>query len=240
MELALPCASTRRTARPPQMTVPRILLQAPQARTPRAPPATRLHTRRGTERLTWSLPSRLLLWSSTSVNRLRLCEERMQDVIYRQVIDLLETRMRDARHHRELLVGVRQTLEKLNQIVETCDAVEFAAHDERRHSDLLRIHYGQLRAHVDIGARRHRIVEREHRIGECLDHMCVGGPGMIAIKNAAQKIAVDRPPVYFQELRQFLAPLFERRAAFAGPHEGVEREPRDALRMALREHRRAH
>ncbi len=62
---------------------------------------------------------------------------------------------------------------------------------------------------------------------------------MIAIKNAAQKIAVDRPPVYFQELRQFLAPLFERRAAFAGPHEGVEREPRDALRMALREHRRA-
>ena len=42
-----------------------------------------------------------------------------------------------------------------------------------------------------------------------------------------------------EELRQLLAPLLERRRAFAGPDERVEREPRDALGMALREQRGA-
>ena len=40
-----------------------------------------------------------------------------------------------------------------------------------------------------------------------------------------------------QELRQLLAPLEERGRALAGPDEGVERESRDALGMALREER---
>ena len=41
------------------------------------------------------------------------------------------------------------------------------------------------------------------------------------------------------EFGQLLAPLLERRRAFAGPHHGVEREPRDHLRVPLGEHRGA-
>ena len=40
----------------------------------------------------------------------------MQDVIDHQIVLLLETRVRDTGHHGELLVRVRQALEKLEQI----------------------------------------------------------------------------------------------------------------------------
>ena len=97
----------------------------------------------------------------------------------------------------------------------------------------------QVRAHVDIGAGRHRIVEREDGVGERLDDGVVGGAGMVALEDRAHEFAVDRPPVLGAELGQPLAALGERRGALAGPHHGVEREPRDHVRVALREQGRA-
>ena len=61
---------------------------------------------------------------------------------------------------------------------------------------------------------------------------------MIALEDAAHESAVDRAAVFRLELGQPLPALGERRAAFAGPDEGVEREPRHALGMALGEQRR--
>src|SRR5258706_15699706 len=62
---------------------------------------------------------------------------------------------------------------------------------------------------------------------------------MIALEHAAHERPVDRPAVYFLILGQTLLALLERRAAFAGPDEGVQREPGHALGMALREDRGA-
>ena len=59
---------------------------------------------------------------------------------------------------------------------------------------------------------------------------------MVAVEDRVHEGAVDRAAVLGAELRQLLGPLGQRRAAFAGPHHGVEREPLDAFRMALREH----
>ena len=76
-------------------------------------------------------------------------------------------------------------------------------------------------------------------VGERLDHVVVGGAGMVALEDRADELAVDRPPLGLEELRQLLSPLDQRRAAFAGPDMGVEREPPHAVRMALREQRGA-
>src|SRR5262245_43850576 len=173
------------------------------------------------------------------VDRRRLREEARQDVVADGVVLLMERGVGDARHHRELLVRVGQLLEELHQVGEARDAVVLAAHDQRRHRDLRGIADRQVRAHVDIGAGRHRIVEREDGVGERLDHRVVGGAGMVALEDRAHELAVDRAPVLGAELGQTLAALGQRGRAFAGPHHGVEREPRDHLRMALREQRRA-
>src|ERR1700738_3350875 len=63
----------------------------------------------------------------------RLCEEACQDVVADRVVLLMERRMRDAGHYRELFVRVRQLLEKLHEILQARDSVVFAAHDERRY-----------------------------------------------------------------------------------------------------------
>ena len=97
----------------------------------------------------------------------------------------------------------------------------------------------QIGAHIDIGAGRHRVVEREDGVGERLDDDVIGGAGMVALEDRAHEFAVDRTPVLGAELGQPLAALRKRRGAFAGPHHGVEREPRDHVRVALREQRRA-
>src|SRR5258708_33718372 len=65
--------------------------------------------------------------SSCAVDRLWLREECVEDVVDRAVVLLLEARVRDPGHHRELLVGVRQTLEELHQVVEAGNAIVFAA-----------------------------------------------------------------------------------------------------------------
>ncbi len=61
---------------------------------------------------------------------------------------------------------------------------------------------------------------------------------MIALEDAVHERAVDRPAVPGRELGKFFPSLGERRAALARPHEGVEREARDALRVRLGEERR--
>src|SRR5262245_44215747 len=92
--------------------------------------------------------------ASTPIHRLRLREETREDVVDEHVILLLEARVRDAGHNGELLVRVRQFLEKLQQVLQRGNAIVLAAHDERRHRDLFRVNDRQLRAHVDIGSRR--------------------------------------------------------------------------------------
>jgi hypothetical protein len=62
---------------------------------------------------------------------------------------------------------------------------------------------------------------------------------MVALEDRAHELAIDRPPLGLEELRQLLAALDEGRAAFAGPDMGVEREPPHAVRMTLREQRGA-
>ncbi|MCD6041811.1 MAG: hypothetical protein K0R40_1414 [Burkholderiales bacterium] len=170
-----------------------------------------------------------------AVNRIGGGEERVQDVVRGEVVFLLEAGVRDARHDGELLVRVGQPAEERQQVVEAGDAVEFAAHHEGRHADPGRVDDGKLRAHVDVGSGGHRVVEREDRIGECLDRRVVGGAGMVAGKDAAHEGAVDRAAVLRLELGQLLASLGQRRAALAGPDEGVQREPGHPLGMALGE-----
>lgn len=108
-------------------------------------------------------------------------------MVHHQIIDLLEAGVRDAGHYRKLLVGVRQAPEKLEQIVKAGDAVELAAHDDGGHGDSLRIDHRQPGAHVDVGARRHRIIKRENRVGEGLDHFFLGTARVIAVENAGTK-----------------------------------------------------
>ena len=59
----------------------------------------------------------------------------MQNMIDGTIVLLLEARVRDAGHHRELLIRIRQPVEEFDKIVEAGDAVELAAHDDRRRGD---------------------------------------------------------------------------------------------------------
>jgi hypothetical protein len=62
--------------------------------------------------------------------------------------------------------------------------------------------------------------------------------GMVALENRVDERAVDGAALRRQELRQLLAPLVQRRRAFAGPDERVQREALHALGVALGEERR--
>src|SRR5258706_7298268 len=93
-----------------------------------------------------------------AVYRFRLREERVQDVIHREVILLLETRVRDPGHYGELLVRIGQPLEEFDQIVDPGDAVPLTPHDEGGRADFRRIDDRQVRTHVHIRSRRHGIV----------------------------------------------------------------------------------
>src|SRR6185437_5642470 len=168
-----------------------------------------------------------------------LGEEGLEDVIDQPIIGLLERSMRDARHDRELLVGVRQALEKGKQVLKARDPVIFAAHDDGRRRDLRRIDHRQSRAHIDIGAGRHGIIERQDRVGESLDCRIVRRAGMIAGEDAAHEGTVDRPAVDALVVRQALAAIRQSRAAFAGPDHRIERQTRDAPGMALGKERGA-
>src|SRR5690606_35553543 len=95
------------------------------------------------------------------------------------------------------------------------------------------------RAHVEIGAGGHRIVEREYRVGKGLDHLLLGAAGVVAVEYGVHERAVYGAPLVRLPLVELLCALFQSRAALAGPYEGIEREARHALRMALGEHRRA-
>src|SRR2546430_5688681 len=55
--------------------------------------------------------------SSDLVHRFGLREEAVQEVVDPEVVLLLEARVRDAFHHRELLVRMRQAEEELEQVV---------------------------------------------------------------------------------------------------------------------------
>src|SRR3546814_8703534 len=85
----------------------------------------------------------------------------------------------------------------------------------------------------DLGAVRHGVVERSDRRGKGIDHLVLGAARMIAREDRLHEGVVDRPPLRGREFRQLLAALLQRRAALAGPHEGVERQALHPLRMAL-------
>src|SRR5215470_19843935 len=95
------------------------------------------------------------------VDRGRLAEEAVQDVIGDPVVLLLEARVRDTGHDGELLVRVRQPREEVHQVFEAGDAVVLTAHDDRRRGDARRIYHGEVFAHVDVGPGRHRVVQRQ-------------------------------------------------------------------------------
>src|SRR5437667_5134784 len=84
-----------------------------------------------------------LMWATTgdtarlmpTINRLRLREETQQDVIDDRIVLLLQRGVRDAGHHGELLVRVRQLFEEFYEVLEAGDAVELAAHDDGRRVD---------------------------------------------------------------------------------------------------------
>src|SRR5262249_7758521 len=78
-------------------------------------------------------------------------------------------------------------------------------------------------------------VEREDRPGEGVDRGFVCGPRMIAREDALHEGSIDSATVLRLEFGELLLPLGERRAAFARPDEGIQREARDSLRMMLRE-----
>src|ERR1700682_3774621 len=80
-----------------------------------------------------------------------LGEKAVQKVIHGEVVLLLEARVRDPLHDRELLVRMRQAPVEGEQVVHPGDAVVLAAQHESRHGDLRRVDDRQLRAHVDIG-----------------------------------------------------------------------------------------
>jgi len=109
--------------------------------------------------------------ASAPIDRGRLREEAPQDVIDQRVIFLLEARVRNARHHREMLIGIWQPGVEREQIFEARDAVPLAPHNQRRRGNFLRVHHREFAAHVDIGAGRHRTVERSDGIGECVDDL---------------------------------------------------------------------
>ena len=117
---------------------------------------------------------------SALVDRRRLREEAFQDVVADRVVLLVKRGMRDAGHHGELLVGVGQPLEELQEVGKARDAVVLAAHDEGRRRDFLGIADRQIGAHVDIGAGWHGVVELEDGVGERLDDDIIGGAGMVA------------------------------------------------------------
>src|SRR5262249_50643541 len=98
--------------------------------------------------------------ASPAIYRGWLREETPQDVIDQRVVFLLKARVRNPRHHRKMLIGIRQAGEEGEQILKARDAIPLAAHDQRGHGNFLRVHHREIAAHVDIGAGRHRAVQR--------------------------------------------------------------------------------
>ena len=105
--------------------------------------------------------------------------------------------------------------------------------------DLGGIDHRQVRAHVDIGAVRNRIVERQDGVGEGVDDLVLGRARMVAVEDRMHEGAVDRTAVLGAELRQLLRALGKRRAALSGPHHGVEGEPRHHVGVVLGKQRGA-
>lgn len=59
----------------------------------------------------------------------RLSKEAKQNMVHHQIILLLKTRVRDSRHHGEVLIWIGKIFEKLNEIIEARNAVPLASHD---------------------------------------------------------------------------------------------------------------
>src|SRR5262245_55936985 len=70
-----------------------------------------------------------------------------------------------------------------------------------------------------------------------MDRCLVRRARMVAIENTMHKGAVDGPAVLRLKLWQLLSPLGQGRTTLSGPHEGVEGEARDPLRMLRGEER---
>lgn len=173
--------------------------------------------------------------TSALVNGRGLAEEALDQVEHDMMVLLLQARVGDARHHGELLVGVRQQPEEFHEIVEMGDSVELAARDHHRRGDFLRVHERQPLAHVDVGAVRDRVVERTDGLRVFTDDVAVGRAGMIAREDALDEAGVHGPSRRGGHAAESLPSLRKRRASFARPDEGVEDEPLHAPGVFLRE-----
>src|SRR4051812_23608450 len=76
--------------------------------------------------------------SLVQIHRLWLLEEAAQDVQQRLVVLLVQAAVGRAGKHGEVLLGVRQAFEELDQVVEARNAIVLAARDHRRHRDARR------------------------------------------------------------------------------------------------------
>ncbi|MDB5765003.1 MAG: hypothetical protein JWQ21_3998 [Herminiimonas sp.] len=77
----------------------------------------------------------MLIFSRRCTGGRRSRKIRMQNIVDHHVILLLETGVGDSGHDGELLVRIRQALEKLYQIVHRRDLVELAAQNDGRHRE---------------------------------------------------------------------------------------------------------
>src|SRR5439155_24851957 len=92
------------------------------------------------------------------IDRVGLAQEAVDDVEEGPLVLAVDARVGCAGQDGEVLVGVGQQLEELDQVVQAGDAVVLAAGDQHRSRDLARVDQRQVHAHVEVGAVRDRVV----------------------------------------------------------------------------------
>ena len=151
-------------------------------------------------------------------------------------VDAKHGDMGNAARHGELLVLGRKLGEELVKLGLGGIAIGFGAGDQHRAGDLGGIDERQVDRHVDVGARRGGVAERQLIGGQRLGHVGIEGRGIVAAEDSREGgqihgaeglglVALDRFP-----------PAHDFGGAFAGPGEGVEDQALDALGMAHGEH----
>ena len=124
----------------------------------------------------------------------------MQNVIDHHVVFLLETGVRNTRHHIELFVGVGQQFVEVDEVIKPGDAVVLATQNNGGDCDFERVDHWQFGTHVDISACGHGVIQGQNGIGKSTDGGFVSRAWMIAIKNTVHKSAVDGAAIFGQKL----------------------------------------
>src|SRR5205807_91794 len=92
-------------------------------------------------------------------------------------------------------VGILQLAIKIEAILVGGDAVIFAARNENRRMNLLRIDNRQVSSHIEVGAGGNAVAEAQLRIRQRISHGGFGSSALITGKNAVDHGPVARAPV---------------------------------------------